>query len=252
MEDHDAIKRMRWKCVCAYEGTNFCGWQSQSNKNGVQDHIETRLAVIFKRFVRIHGSSRTDAGVHACGQVFHFDANWEHSPEALKYSINSQLSPYIQIKNVIQVNENFHARFSTKGKRYRYYFQKMAADPFEHRYVWPLLAKGFCLEQAKAVLSLFLGTHNFKGFAGKVLSGENPIKTIHSLKIIENGNKFHLEIIGSGYLYRMVRMIAGALVMCGYGKINAHTISDRLNLINLQFPLLCAPAKGLFLEEVYY
>ena len=82
---------MRWKCVCAYEGTNFCGWQSQPNGNGVQDHIEARLAAVFKRFVRIHGSSRTDAGVHARGQVFHFDADWLHGSEALKRSINSQL-----------------------------------------------------------------------------------------------------------------------------------------------------------------
>ena len=243
---------MRWKCVCAYEGTNFCGWQSQPNGNGVQDHIEARLAAVFKHFVRIHGSSRTDAGVHARGQVFHFDADWLHGTEALKRSINSQLDLCIQVKNVVQVNEHFHARFSTKGKRYHYYFQKTPADPFEYRYVWPLLAKDFCLERIQEVLPLFLGTHNFKGFAGKILSGENPIKTVHSLKIVENGDKFHLEIIGSGYLYRMVRMIAGALVMCAYGKINAHTILDRLNLNNLQFPLLCAPAKGLFLEEVYY
>ncbi len=243
---------MRWKCVCAYEGTHFCGWQSQANRNGIQDHIEARLTAIFKCFVRIHGSSRTDAGVHARGQVFHFDADWFHGAEALKRAVNMQLDPCIQIIDVAQVDENFHARFSIKGKRYHYYFQKMPADPFEYRYVWPLLAKGFCLERAKKVLSLFLGAHNFKGFAGKVLAGENPIKTVHSLRIVENGDKFHLEIIGSGYLYRMVRMIAGALVMCAYGKINAHTISDRLNLINLQFPLLCAPAKGLFLEEVFY
>ena len=71
----NAIKRMRWKCVCAYEGTNFCGWQSQPNGNGVQDHIEARLAAVFKRFVRIHGSSRTDAGVHALGQVANFKTN---------------------------------------------------------------------------------------------------------------------------------------------------------------------------------
>ena len=75
---------------------------------------------------------------------------------------------------------------------------------------------------------------------------------IHSLQIVENGDKFHLEIIGSGYLYRMVRMISGALIMCAYGKIDAHVISDRLNLIQLHVPLLCAPAKGLFLEEVFY
>lgn len=243
---------MRWKCVCAYEGTNFFGWQSQANKQGVQDVIEARLAKIFKCFIRIHGSSRTDAGVHARGQVFHFNADWVHGVEALKRAINTQLDPCIQIKNVVQVNENFHARFSTKKKRYHYYFQLNSADPFERRYVWPLASKGFCLDRVKEILPLFLGTHNFTGFAGKILSNENPVKTIHSLQIIENGDKFHLEIVGSGYLYRMVRMIAGALVMGGYGKLNAKNILNRLNLSDLFMPLLCAPAKGLFLEKIYY
>lgn len=243
---------MRWKCICAYEGTNFCGWQSQANGKGIQDVIETRLVSVFKRFVRIHGGSRTDAGVHACGQVFHFDGDWFHGEETLKRAINYQLDTSIQITNVSCVTENFHARFSAKGKCYHYYFQLMPADPFEYRYVWPLLAKNFCLNRAKSILPLFLGSHDFTGFSGKILPGENPIKTISSLEIIENGNKFYLKIMGSGYLYRMVRMIAGAFVMCGCGKIDAEYVLNRLELKDFSIPIFCAPAKGLFLEKIYY
>ena len=243
---------MRWKCTCAYDGTGFCGWQSQVNHRAVQDIIEERLSNIFKRFVRIHGSSRTDAGVHARGQVFHFDADWSYGPETLMRSINSRLIPSIRILNVESVNDTFHARFSGKMKRYCYYFQLCPASPFDYNYVWDIMPLKFSIERLQEVVPLFEGEHDFRGFAGKVLPEENSIKRLFSVKLRKLENRFMLEFLGSGYLYRMVRMIVGAMIMCGYGKVDADFIRKRLNLENITLPIVTAPARGLFLEEVFY
>ena len=115
-----SVAANRWKIVCAYDGTAFSGWQSQPNRNGVQDVIETRLAEIFKAPLRIHGSGRTDAGVHAMGQVFHFDAAWPHGAAKLQLALKARLPLALQIKSVTRAAPDFHARFSATGKRYSY------------------------------------------------------------------------------------------------------------------------------------
>lgn len=243
---------MRWKCTCAYDGTRFCGWQSQANHLAVQDVLEDRLQFIFKKFIRIHGSSRTDAGVHAKGQVFHFDADWSHDPERLKMAINSRLDHDIRILSVEQVDDQFHARFSVKKKTYRYHFQLTPANPFEYPYVWDFSAKNFSVRRFEEAVPLFVGQHDFRGFSGKVLPEENCVKTLFSAKLFFENNHWIFETIGSGYLYRMVRMLMGSLVMCGYGKINPDFIEKRLQLQNLSYPIVTAPARGLFLEKVEY
>ena len=243
---------MRWKCVCTYDGTNFEGWQSQANRQGVQDHLEDRIAITFKRFIRIHGCSRTDAGVHARGQVFHFDADWTHGAECLQKAINSRLDLAVQILSISPVEDTFHARYSVRQKRYRYYFQLHPSSPFDYRYVWAFQGKHFDIKAIEDVLPLFVGKHDFRGFAGHVLSGENTIKQLTCAQILEEDGRYVIETIGSGYLYRMMRMIVGACVMCGYGKINKNFIRRRLNLENLSIPIVTAPAQGLFLEEIYY
>src|SRR5688572_30784100 len=134
----------RWKCICAYDGTNFAGWQSQRPTAGsarvgslaIQDVIETRLAQILKTPVRIHGSGRTDSGVHAHGQVFHFDAAWTHAPEKLLAAFRIGLPPTIQIKSIAAAAADFHSRFDATGKRYDYYVQLGDADPFTRPYCW--------------------------------------------------------------------------------------------------------------------
>lgn len=243
---------MRWKCTCAYDGTRFCGWQSQANHLSVQDILEDQLKLIFKEFIRIHGSSRTDAGVHAKGQVFHFDAEWPHGSERLRMAINSRLEHNIRILSVESVDDQFHARFSVKRKTYRYHFQLTPANPFEYPYVWDFSAKNFDIKKLEEAVSLFIGQHDFRGFAGKVLPGENSIKTLFSAELLFENNHWIFETVGSGYLYRMVRMIIGSLVMCGHGKITPDFIIKRLHLKNLAYPIVTAPARGLFLEKVEY
>ena len=243
---------VRWKCTCAYDGTEFCGWQSQSNRRAVQDVIEARLFEILKCPVRIHGSGRTDAGVHARGQVFHFDADWWHEADALLRALNCNLSPAIRITHVEAVADTFHARFSVHRKRYHYYFQIQPPDPFVLRYVWFVPYPRLDMKRLAEAVRCFIGTHDFRGFAGKVLPSENTIKTLTAASVFRENDRFVLSLTGSGYLYRMVRKIMGALIMVGLGRIGVDFIGERLRSENLDYPIMTAPACGLFLEEVIY
>ena len=243
---------MRWKCTCAYDGTHFAGWQSQANHQAVQDVLETRLCSIFKRFIRIHGSSRTDAGVHARGQVFHFDADWPWGSEHLKLAINARLEHNLRILAVENVPDDFHARFSVKKKIYRYYLQLTPADPFQYPYVWDLPSRNFEVERIRNALPLFVGKHDFRGFAGHVMNKENTLKELYQADLIQNGDCLEVAFFGSGFLYRMVRMLVGSLVMLAYGKIDKTFLQQRLQLQNLAIPIITAPARGLFLEKVDY
>src|SRR5688500_2345539 len=147
-------KPQRWKCVCAYDGTSFAGWQSQAGGTAIQDVIEARLGQIFKGPLRIHGSGRTDAGVHAHGQVFHFDASWSHGPQKLLLAIRAGLPPTIQIKSLVVASADFHARFSAKGKRYDYHIHLGDADPFTRLYCWAVFKplEDSAMQAAAAIL----------------------------------------------------------------------------------------------------
>ena len=243
---------MRWKCTCAYDGTHFAGWQSQANHQAVQDVLETRLCSIFKRSIRIHGSSRTDAGVHARGQVFHFDADWSWGPERLKLALNARLEHNLRILVVENVPDDFHARFSVKKKIYRYYLQLTPADPFQYPYVWDLPPRNFEVEHIRDALPLFVGEHDFRGFAGHVMDKENTLKKLYQVDLTQNGDCLAIAFSGSGFLYRMVRMLVGSLVTLAYGKIDKTFLQQRLQLRNLAIPIITAPARGLFLEKIDY
>lgn len=243
---------MRWKCTCAYDGTRFSGWQSQANHQAVQDVLEERLCAIFKKFIRIHGSSRTDAGVHARGQVFHFDADWPWGPERLKLAINAQLEHDIRILAVEEVSDRFHARFSVKKKTYCYHLLLKPADPFQYPYVWDISPRNFKIDYLQETLPLFVGTHDFRGFAGKTTHNENTLKTIYRAELHPTEEGIDLTFTGSGFLYRMVRILVGSLVLRAYGKIDTAFIQQRLQLKNLSLPVVTAPARGLFLESIVY
>ena len=124
----------RWKCLCAYDGTDFAGWQTQPTLDAVQDVIEAALRKLLKIFIRIHGSGRTDAGVHASGQVFHFDADWKHDSLVLMKAMNTHLPNTIRVLSVTDISSEFHARYSARRKRYEYQIFLGHADPVETRY----------------------------------------------------------------------------------------------------------------------
>lgn len=244
----------RWRCICAYDGTDFSGWQSQSSRDAVQDVIEARLAVVFKSSIRIHGSGRTDAGVHALGQVFHFDANWSHGTAKLLTALSAGLPATIQLKSVKTAPPDFHARFSAVGKRYSYRLHEGTADPFTQRFVLsrerPQRLDLAAMEAAAAVLH---GRHDFRAFAadnGTEL--ENPVRHLTRIAVTRRGRSVKLVFEANGFLYKMVRSLTGALVAVGEGRLAVHDITTILQTGRRTAVVETAPAQGLFLERVFY
>lgn len=245
---------MRWKCTCAYDGTDFDGWQRQPGGGAVQNHIEAALTQIFDLPLQLHGSGRTDAGVHASGQCFHFDANWAHEPEKLIRALHSILPTSIRIKSVKSVSDDFHARFSVSGKRYLYNYYLGRADPIDERYLWACRDLPLDLKVMQAAADRLLGTHDFSAYSathGKE-NDPNPVKTITRLQLKQRGKFIRLDAEGSGFLYRMVRSIAGALYAVGRGRLTPDDIAEILESKKRTHRIVTAPAKGLFLDKVFY
>lgn len=244
----------RWKVVCAYDGTPFAGWQSQVGGQAIQDVIEARLAVIFGRQVRIHGSGRTDAGVHAHGQVFHFDAAWRHGPEKLRASLRVGLPAAIQIKSVRAAPSDFHARFSATGKIYAYHLHLGDADPFTRPYVWVLdRPKPPDLVAMEAFAAVLRGRHDFAAFSA--FNGDERNDTVRDLRRLEirrRGRRVTLVYEADGFLYKMVRSLTGALVAAGEGKLNAGRGRALLTGGKRVAEVQTSPPQGLFLVKVLY
>ena len=245
---------MRWKCTCAYDGTDFDGWQRQPSGGAVQNHIEAALTQIFDRPLQLHGSGRTDAGVHARGQCFHFDAEWLHEPEKLIRALHSILPTSIRIKSAKSVSDDFHARFSVSGKRYLYNYYLGRADPVDDRYVWACRDLPLDLKEMQVAADRLLGTHDFSAYSathGKE-NDPNPVKTVSRLQLKQRGKFIRIDAEGSGFLYRMVRSIAGALYAVGRGRLTPDDIAEILESKKRTHRIVTAPAKGLFLDKVFY
>ena len=215
-------KNSRFRCECAYDGTDFCGWQSQKGGGSVQDFIEARLAQIFKKPVRIHGSGRTDSGVHATGQVFHFDAVWKHPDDALLAALRSTNRTDVFVKSLKRVGDNFHARYSVRGKRYVYYIHRGVALPHLARYRWSLKGLNPDIDKMNAAAEALVGEHDFTAFSASrgADARENPIKELRKLSASSRGAEIKIVAEGSGFMYKMVRMLVGALVVAGTGRLS--------------------------------
>lgn len=245
---------MRWKCICAYDGTDFDGWQRQPHGGGVQNHLESALSRIFDRELRIQGSGRTDAGVHARGQCFHFDGDWAHDPGKLIRALHSILPTTLRIESVQQVPDDFHARFSVTGKRYSYHYYLGRAHPLEARTVWACRSTPLDWEAMLDGAARLTGTHDFTAYSathGKD-SDPNPVKTVHCLKLSRKGKHLRLTAEGSGFLYRMVRSLAGALYWTGRGRLSPDDLSEILESRQRTHRVVTAPAQGLCLDKVFY
>ena len=246
-------KSRRLQLIIAYDGTSFAGWQSQAQKNTIQDQIETALARVTGDVARLHGAGRTDAGVHALGQCAHADVATGLESAALQAALNASLPPQIRILRSQFVSEDFHARFSARGKVYRYRIVTTPVlSPFEINRAWHLKTAPDkeCLRQCAKV---FLGQHDFAGFAAN--RGTPPHSTVRTLRKVEVRSTPRLTTIefeGDGFLYKMVRLIVGAMVRCALGKIALSEIREQLAGKSGLKQRLVAPACGLTLVRVRY
>lgn len=244
----------RWRCVCSYDGTDFTGWQSQPTRDAVQDVIEARLEKVLKTQVRIHGSGRTDAGVHGLAQVFHFDYDWAHTSENLRKAINVGIPATVRIKSVRKVKGDFHARFGATGKRYHYRIKLGEATPFESRYVTAIPYQ-VDWDAVNVAGQYLVGVHDFSAFAavnGNEPGADNPVKDFRIFEVRKRGSHVRLTFEGSGFMYKMVRSLVGTLLRVGQGKISSDDFKEILESRTRNKHVITAPPQGLYLEKVFY
>lgn len=244
-----------YKMVIAYDGTNYAGWQIQPNALTVQEIIENKMCIILQEKVAIRGSGRTDANVHAEGQVAHFFSNAKIDCRRFIYSLNALLPKDIRIKDVSLVSNSFHAQYSAISKIYHYHIhQDLISNPFSYRYSWHVHYK-LDLDRLKNAIPFFLGTHDFAAFANEAdrgVSAYDSTRTIHRIDLIYVKGGFRLEFEGDGFLYKMVRNLTGFLIEVARGKREASEIPDILKSKDRRLAGPAAPPEGLFLMQVNY
>ncbi|GEC92682.1 tRNA pseudouridine(38-40) synthase TruA [Brevibacillus brevis] len=244
------MKRLR--CVLAYDGTDFSGFQVQPDQVTVQGEIEAALKRVTGEDIQVFGSGRTDAGVHARGQVIHFDTSSNIPMDKWRFVLNNQLPDSIVIRTVEEVDASFHARFDVQVKEYRYCIDNNpVADVFRHRYAdhvrFPLDVDA--MQQAAHYL---VGEHDFTSFCSAKTFVEDKVRTVYGLTVEKIGDEVWVTCRGNGFLYNMVRIIVGTLVEVGQGKRSPAELREILAACDREKAGKTAPAKGLTMWEVVY
>lgn len=240
---------MRYFIKFSYNGSKFYGFQRQKEKRTVQGTIENALSIINKNNVMIKGSGRTDIGVHANGQCAHFDLEVAVPPENLKIAINRIVHPYIHIIECEQVDMDFHARYKASGKKYVYKIWQGAFNPFKEDY-YLQYDKKIDKGKLQECMNLFIGRHNFHNFVSG--NRENSNGTIYNIEIECLENEIHIIFTGKSFYRYMVRNLVGAFLDYNEGKCDILLIKKMLFDDSFEYQLQTAPAKGLYLEEVFY
>lgn len=245
---------INYKIVMEYDGTNYNGWQRQGNtKNTIQGAIERAIKLSTGEVVEIHGSGRTDAGVHAMGQVANFKLDRAMNIEKLKELLNRNLSDDICIKSIEEVDERFHSRLNAKGKKYLYKIQNsVETDVFNRAFKLHYDAY-LDIEKMKKATEYLVGEHDFKSFCSNKRMKKSTVRNIFSIDI-NRDEKGEISILyhANGFLYNMVRIITGTLIEVGRGDINPEDVVDILEAKDRQVAGFTAAAHGLVLVEVEY
>ncbi|MBU6402983.1 MAG: tRNA pseudouridine(38-40) synthase TruA [Verrucomicrobia bacterium] len=251
-----AAKNMKFKLVIAYDGTNYAGWQVQQTGIGVQQKLEEALAKLFPGVKRVHGSSRTDTGVHALGMAAHVEipaAEFKMPVSKLALALNAHLPEDIRVMRAGRCRPSFHARFDAAGKQYRYFvWNHPAMNPLLRYQAWhvPLPLD---LEAMRWAAQRFVGTHDFKSFATtRNYEMKSTVRTVSRCDLKCRGPLLTVVIEGDGFLYRMCRGMVGTLVQVGRGKYAAPDVERMLQHRDRRVGGMTAPAHGLILWQVFY
>ena len=228
------------------------GWQKQPNKLNIQGEIETVIENITKEEVDLIASGRTDAGVHALGQVANFKTNSNIPIEKIAIAINSQLKNSIRIKNAEEVPEKFHSRYNCKRKTYRYIIDNSKYGSSIYRNLTYHMPIKLNVNEMKKAIKYFEGEHDFKAFKSSGTSSKSSVRTIYKAEIRQKDENIIIELTGNGFLYNMVRIISGTLVDVGLGKIKADDIIKIIEDQDRKKAGKTLPPQGLFLVKVEY
>ena len=244
----------RLKFIVAYDGTAFAGWQSQRHRKTIQDELERAFQRISGKHLRIHGSGRTDTGVHALAQCAHVDVP-DRRLAATQWTsaLNGVLPSSVRVMRCSYVSPDFHARFSAKGKTYRYrIWAGPILPPLELNRVWHI-SSPLDRNLLAAAARKFVGKHDFAAFAAnRGKKDKTTMRTMWSVQVRNRGPAISIEVSGDGFLYKMVRLMVGAMTRIALGKDELEKIDTDLQSGGVTGVRFAAPGCGLYLAKVWY
>jgi len=242
-----------YKLTVQYDGTRYNGWQRQGNTdNTIQGKLNESISRYLGEEIDIAGSGRTDAGVHAYGQVANFKTNKCLDKERFLTDINSYLPQDIRIIKVESADDRFHARLSAVSKTYEYVIDNgTVADVFLRKYSYRL-ENPLNVKKMREAAGFLTGTHDYLSFCGNKKFKKSSVRTVTDIKIIESSGKITISFTGNGFLQNMVRIMAGTLIEVGLGKREPETMADIIAAQSREAAGMMAPPEGLFLKEVVY
>lgn len=235
-----------------YDGTNYHGWQRQKNAVSIQQLIEHAIEKVTGTKVNLVGSGRTDTGVHALGQKANFKTDTRIPTEKIPFALNGHLPPDIRVTKAVEVEPGFHARYDVLGKQYRYRIYQSEIPPAIYRNYCYFVQGKLDIELMKEAAKHFLGQKDFSSFCSSGSLTKSRVRNVELLDIEAEGKFIDIIIRADGFLYNMVRIIAGTLVEVGRGSIPPHYVKDILDKKDRKCAGPTLPPQGLFLEEVYY
>ncbi|MGH7940339.1 MAG: tRNA pseudouridine(38-40) synthase TruA [Limisphaerales bacterium] len=247
---------MKFKLTIAYDGASYEGWQTQKTGTGVQQVVENALARLFPAKPALHGSSRTDTGVHALGMVAHFEVPYlelKMSSRKLPLALNAWLPENVRVLSAARVPGEFHARFNAIAKQYRYFIWNHAAmNPLLRHSAWHVPVR-LDAPRMRAAAKFFIGRHDFQSFAANPgYKKENTVRTMTRCDIKKSGPNITVIIEGDGFLYKMCRGVVGTIVQAGLGKFSPGQVRTILDQKDRRVAGATAPAHGLVLWKVFY
>lgn len=240
------------KLTVAYEGTDFHGFQVQPRLRTVQGELEQAIRKLTGEEIQVTGSGRTDAGVHAWGQIVNFYTSSRIPTEKWAIAMNVTLPDDLVIRAAEEVVESFHSRFDAVGKIYRYQIDRgVYPDVFARRYAWHV-PYALDVQRMRDAAESLVGRHDFTSFCNAATPLEDKVREVQQISLVERGHLLYLTVQGTGFLWNMVRIIAGTLVDVGRGRIDSQRVSAILQARDRTLAGVTAPAHGLTLLEVLY
>jgi len=243
---------MRWALGVEYDGTHFCGWQQQPGLKTVQGELQSALSNVADAPIEVVCGGRTDAGVHAAGQVVHFDTAVRRSARAWALGANAHLSRQLSVAWALPVPDFFHARFSAQRRHYRYTFFNRATRSALHAATSTWVAMPLDVAAMQAGALCLIGEHDFSAFRAAECQSRSPIRRVDSLSVQRQGPLVHIDISANAFLHHMVRNIAGLLMAVGRGERRAEEVATLLASRDRRLNAPTAPAEGLCLRRIEY
>ena len=240
------------KLVIEYDGKDFNGWQKQPNKLNIQGEIERAIKDITGEEVELIASGRTDAGVHALGQVANFKTNSNIPTEKFPIALNTKLKRSVRVLSAKEVEESFHSRYNCKKKTYRYIINNSENGTAIYRNLEYNFSQKLDIEKMQEAAQYFVGEHDFKGFKASGTSSKSSVRTIYKAEVYKENEKIIIELTGNGFLYNMVRIVSGTLIEVGIGKIAPNEITDIIKSGERDRAGKTLPPQGLYLVKVEY